>query len=210
MPQLILILTALINILFYLLYQHYKRIKGCPQACAVSLKIIPVLCSACLAAYGAIETGTTGYWLLCAGIFVCMAADWVIDYHLVPGMGIFAIGHIAYCTGFMLLSSPTGYNLLIFSAVFIPFLWLYHYFFKKKGVHQQPVLFLCYAVLLCIMVGLASSQKIMLFVGGICFAISDGMLGWRMIKNVHSKLYDNLCMGLYYLAQYLIAASTLI
>lgn len=210
MPQIVLIIAACINLLFFILYQRNKWIVGYPHISAVILKIVPTLCSVCLAVYGAVVHGSTGSWLLCAGLAACLSADWAIDYSLIYGMGVFAIGHIAFCVGYVLLSPPNVYSILVMAAMIIPFLWLYFHFFKKQGTQSKPELFLCYATLLSIMVGLASAEKPILFCGALFFAISDGMIGWRLVRTVHSKLYDDVCMGLYYLALYLIATSIVV
>ena len=55
---------------------------------------------------------------------------------------------------------------------------------------------------------LSIAQKPLLMLGALLFAGSDVMLLFRIVKNIPSKRYDYLCLGCYFLAQFLIAAST--
>ena len=73
-----------------------------------------------------------------------------------------------------------------------------------------PPSFLAYALVLCALLGLAVPQKPMLLAGAALFALSDALLSRRILLNISSAGYDYLCLGVYYLAQLLIGASTLV
>jgi uncharacterized membrane protein YhhN len=59
------------------------------------------------------------------------------------------------------------------------------------------------------MLALALPQKPVLLLGAALFVLSDGLLLARIVKKLPSRAYDYVCLGCYFLAQFLIAASTL-
>ena len=64
-------------------------------------------------------------------------------------------------------------------------------------------LFCIYALLLSLMVSLASVQAPMFFAGAVLFAISDGMLAYMLAGHGNRRL-DYTSLGLYYLGQFLL------
>ena len=60
------------------------------------------------------------------------------------------------------------------------------------------------------MLALAVPQRLVLLLGAVWFVISDLMLAYRMAEPEQSTAYDYVCLGAYYLAQFLIAASTVL
>ena len=52
-------------------------------------------------------------------------------------------------------------------------------------------------------------QKPVLLAGALLFVVSDAMLLARIVRKIPSNAYDYLCLGVYFLAQFLIAASTI-
>ena len=51
-------------------------------------------------------------------------------------------------------------------------------------------------------------QKIVtMTAGALLFVLSDAMLLTRIVRKITSKKYNYLCLGIYFLAQFLIAAS---
>jgi uncharacterized membrane protein YhhN len=59
------------------------------------------------------------------------------------------------------------------------------------------------------MLALALPQRPLVLAGALLFVLSDSMLLARIVRKITSKKYNYLCLGIYFLAQFLIAASAL-
>ena len=165
-------------------------------------KIIPTLTCTLLALTGALVHGRPYAWFLFLGLGVCTAADWILEFRFIPGMGTFGLGHILYCVAYVLTGHVRSLSLWVFLVLFgvISVLW----FFLRKRLDQAP-LFLCYAAVLCTMAALASSLNPRMMAGGLLFVLSDVMIGVRMALNIKSRWYGVVIMVTYYAAQFLIA-----
>lgn len=194
---------------FYLLFQHatYRKMS---RNLALFFKGTATFFSALLALYGVIMQPTSGHILLLIGLIVCTIADVVLGKNLMKGMGIFALGHVYYCGAYFFTAKPSLISLIIFLLlVLLACLFIYPQIKKRSG--DKPALpFLGYGIMLFLMLALAVNQKPVLLIGAVLFVISDLMLAFRIFTQNKSKPFDYLCLGCYYLAQYLIALSTIL
>lgn len=200
-------------ILFYLIYTGHRfrpNKSGRHESYrALVFKGLATLCAAALGAYGAWLSPTPPHMLLAAGLVICTAADVILGIDFMIGMAVFGLGHVAYSLSYVLASPPGIPSLIGFLALsafvllgVVP--WLRKY---RAGKPVAP--FAAYAMVLAVMLALAIPQKPVLLAGAFLFVVSDAMLAGRVIAHVQGKAYSRICLLLYYLAQYLIAASTL-
>lgn len=189
---------------FYLLYEGNKFSRHYTRRTAVTFKGSATLCAFLLAALGAARTGVSSDWCLTGGLLLCAAADVVLDLRFVAGMGVFSLGHAAYCAAYILKSPPVTLNFLLMAGL-MTFVTLGALKFKKRlGARAVP--FTLYALVLCVMLSLAATQKPVLAVGALFFVISDATLAKNLLLGA-TRRQDYLSLGCYYLGQFLIAAS---
>lgn len=195
-------------ILFFLLYQQRKFKCKREDARALVFKGAATLCCAGLAILGAIQSPDAAHWMLAAGLLVCMLADVLLGIRFLVGMGCFALGHVFYCTAYVLFASPRLISLIVFGILSLLLLLVFPWAKKHSG-GRNILPFFAYGLVLCLMLALAVLQKPLLLTGAILFVISDLMLGIRMAKGIPGRIYDYLCLGCYYLAQCFIGLSVL-
>lgn len=194
--------------IFYLLFQRKKYQPGANQALARFYKGTATLFAAALSLYGALHSPSHGNALLAVGLLVCAAADVILDILFLPGMALFGLGHIFYCAAYLLKSPPTAASLGIFLILAGICACLYPRL-KKLASGQNLLPFLCYGFILFLMLALAVVQKPVLLAGAFLFVVSDCLLAYRIFTKNQSLPLDYTCLGCYYLAQYLIALSSL-
>ena len=107
----------------------------------------------------------------------------------------------------VLLHAPGWANLIVFLLLAVGVFALYPQI-KKLEKDKSTLPYLGYALLISAMLALSITQKPLLLLGALLFVGSDAMLLFRIVKSIPSKRYDYLCLGCYFLAQFLIAAST--
>lgn len=195
-------------LLFYLTYQGIKRRAG-EGTRAVVFKTLATACAAGLATYSAVRHGDAAHILLATGIWLCAAADAMISFHFLPGMCMFAQAHILFGVSFVLLSPPGISSLLVFAVLTLGAILMYPKL-KQAAGNGSAWPYFAYALLLFAMLALAVPQRLLLLLGAVWFVISDLMLAYRMAEPHQSTAYDYVCLGAYYLAQFLIAASTVL
>ena len=193
----------------YLLYQAEKYRKPAHKPRELALKGGATLAAALMAAYGYGMQPTPGRLFLLLGLSVCVIADVVLDLHFLAGTVAFGLGHLCYGTGCILTSPPAWGSLVLFAVLAGALLILYPRL-KALANGGSTLPYLAYGLVLCAMLALALPQQRVLFLGASLFVVSDGMLAWRIVRQIPSKGYDYACLGVYYLAQYLIALSTLL
>ena len=163
--------------------------------------------SALLAGYGYFSHPSVASLLILIGLCVCVAADVILDRFFLAGTAAFALGHVCYCAS-MVVSQTLGWvNLAVFLALAVGVLALYPQI-KKLEKDKSTLPYLGYALLISAMLALSVGQKPLLMLGALLFVASDVMLLFRIVRKIPSRTYDYLCLGCYYLAQFLIAAST--
>jgi len=193
---------------FFLLYQHVKFSTGKEGALALSLKGGATLCCFFIALYGAIQAPDSGHYLIAAGLLISALADVLLGWRFYPGMLCFALAHVCYGAGYILFSPPGWQSLLCFLVCFAGIALLIPWAKKKMG--STGILpFAAYGMVLSAMLSLAITQRPLLLIGAALFLVSDLLLGRHIALNITHKGYDYLCLGFYYLAQFLIAASLL-
>ncbi len=164
--------------------------------------------SAVLAGYGYFSAPASGRLLILVGLCVCVAADVILDWNFLAGTVAFGMGHLCYCAAMLLSQRPGRVNLIVFLALagialaFFPQM-------KKLAQGGSLYPYLGYALLLAAMASLAVTQKPLMLVGALLFVVSDGMLLFLIARKIKTKWYDYLCLGCYFLAQFMIGASTL-
>ena len=207
-------IAALIGVsIFFLLFQQkqYSPRKDKRQRhIALAMKGTATLFATALALYGTILSPSVGNILLTAGLLICTAADVALGIRLLWGVAVFALGHVFYCVSFVLQSPPTWLNLGIFVLLFgISLIFLFPK--MKRGAGNKPIWpFIAYGAVLFFMLCLAIGQSPVLLAGALLFVISDCMLSCRIFMNNKNVVFDYVCLGCYYLAQYLIALSILV
>ena len=193
----------------YLLYQAEKYRENRNKRKELALKGGATLTAALLAGYGCFVKPCPAHFLLLAGLCVCAAADVILDMHFLAGTAAFALGHVCYCAAYLAGNKPGIASLVVFLLLAGTAIVLYPQC-KRLAGEGSALPYLGYALLLSVMLSLALPQKPLLLLGAALFVISDGMLLFRIVRKIPSKGYDYACLGAYYLAQFLIAASTVL
>ena len=160
-----------------------------------------------------------------AAIVFYMAADVLLECRFILGAVCFSIGHVWMTAGFFLSREAALYSdchidtefLLSASGAFIVFVAaavaaLHRYFHQLK---QKKLFYpmLGYIAVLGIMASLATASGIRTggapgaaaAAGGICFAVSDILLGRNRLGKRRSRVRGAAVLILYYLAVYLFA-----
>ena len=193
----------------YLCYQAEKFRKKGNKKRELALKGGTTLTAALLAGYGYSLRPTPAHLMIMIGLFVCAVADVVLDRHFLAGTVAFGLGHICYCAAYLLSAGP-GIGSLILFLVMAGLMIILYPKLKQFSAPDSALPYLGYALLISAMLALALPQKTMLLAGAALFVASDCMLLYRMIRKLPSRAYDYICLGAYFLAQFLIAASTVV
>ena len=160
-----------------------------------------------VALHGLCKSYSVSDLFLCIGLMVCTAADVILDIRFVPGMGVFALGHLMYSTAYVLKCPPGTVNFIVMCVFMATMLSLIFRYGNKLG-RRKPA-FALYAMVLSIMLSLAITQKPLLLTGAALFVSSDLMLARNMIFGMNRKM-DYLTLAIYYLGQFLIATSVVL
>ena len=193
----------------YLCYQAEKFRKKGNKKRELALKGGTTLTAALLAGYGYAMAPTPAHLMIMMGLFVCAVADVVLDRHFLAGTVAFGLGHICYCAANLMSARPGMGSLILFLVMAGIMISLYPKL-KQFSAPNSAAPYLGYALLISAMLALALPQKPMLLAGAALFVASDCMLLYRMIRKLPSRAYDYICLGAYFLAQFLIAASTVV
>jgi len=179
------------------------------------------LCSGLFAALGAVNAlyvlmqgGKRLFAVVMAvGLALAMQADIVIGRHFVRGAALFAAGHLCYLAAYCLLKHPQWKDFLWMAAVFIPSA-LYLMLDPKLRFRPASLQWVCvgYALIISLMTGKAFANFLkerswltgVLLAGSVLFFFSDLMLLLYMFRG-QKRLFDILCMSLYYPAELLLA-----
>ena len=190
----------------YLLYMAEKYRKDRNKKRELAFKGGATLTAAALAAYGFLTDPTPSHGLLLAGLCVCAIADVVLDLHFLAGTAAFGLGHLCYCAAYLLAKTPGWGSLAVFLPLCGAIAFLYP-LLKRYAAPNSALPYLGYALLISAMLALALPQRPLLLAGALLFVLSDAMLLTRIVRKITSKKYNYLCLGIYFLAQFLIAAS---
>ena len=193
----------------YLCYQREKFREKRNKKRELALKGAATLTAALPAWYGFFRQPDPGFLLIAVGLCVCAAADVVLDLHFLAGTACFGLGHVCYCAAYVLLSPPGWPSALLFFLLCAGAGAAYPQLKKLDGP-GGALPYLVYALVIAAMLALALPQKPALLAGAGLFVASDALLLVRIAYKVPSRGYDYLCLGCYYLAQFLIGASVLL
>ena len=194
-------------IVLYLIYQSIKWGSEEHKWQEWFFKGAATAMSALLAGYGFFSRPSSTSLLILISLCVCAVADVILDLHFLAGTAAFALGHICYCAAMVLFQKPGWASLIVFLLLAVGVFALYPQI-KKLEKDKSTLPYVGYALLISAMLSLSITQKPLLMLGALLFVGSDVMLLFRIVKNIPSKRYDYLCLGCYFLAQFLIAAST--
>lgn len=151
-------------------------------------------------------------WTLAAIVFY-MAADVLLECRFVWGAVCFSFGHICMAAGFVPETVPVPWILPVF--LFLLFVFLAAFSLRKYIPHLKKLLVpaVLYILILCVMCAWAVSSGIMRgkaeglipAAGGVCFLVSDILLGINRLGKVRSRARGAAVLILYYLSVYLFA-----
>ena len=146
--------------------------------------------------------------LLSAGLLLCVIADWVIEFRLMPGAALFGCAHLCFIAAFALrCGGAASWPCLILLTGTLMGLFLY---VQSKGKSSIPALpFAAYIALICLMASIAVKCGAWFAVGSLLFVVSDALLGLRLFGKIKIPHSGALVMATYYLALYLFAIGTL-
>lgn len=215
---------------YYFLRKREEKIKAliC-KAAATSLPLFLLIWNF----ETAIDAGPLPYWCTAAGIVFYMAADVLLECRFIPGAVCFAAGHVSMAAGFAagvrkeILSGirefpgvsghagaaawTAALSLLFIGAAYAA-LHRYFPYLKKKKVLTPAAGYITVLSIMAALVVTDGVQKGMLSgnwnawipaAGGICFVISDILLGQNRFGKRRSRKKGAAVLILYYLSVYL-------
>ena len=203
--------AAVFMTIFGLVYLFWKESGGRK---ALIFKALATLMPVLLALYYAVTSQTLQAWWTFAGIVCYMAADVLLEIWFLAGAASFGMGHICLIVGILQAGRNSWTAIIWFAALYgLMFFVLRPHLDKLEGRLLVPGF--VYAALLCIMAALMAAwgmraggvPGIIGGAGGICFVISDTILGWRHLSQKKSRGHSAVLLILYYLAVYLLGVS---
>lgn len=191
----------------YLAFQRIKKLDGHSRTTEIALKCGATAMAALVALLGCLKSGLPAHWVILAGLIVCTIADGVLCVRFIEGGAIFVLGHILYMVAFCLMRRPNWQCAIVFLCLLG--LTVAALTRIRSLLGSKYVLILAYAMILCLMVSLASIQAPLFFVGAVLFAVSDILLGCLSFARWKTQM-DYFSLGLYYLGQFLIGLAVLV
>lgn len=165
------------------------------------------LMAAMLAVYGAAHSGISAHWWLAAGLIICAAADVLLEVWFKIGVLAFGLGHLCYIRAMLLLSPFDASALWRFLSLAV--ICVGAAYAARKRVKEPPLMLLAYGLVLSFMLALALGQRPALAIGAALFLFSDSLIFLRLVFP-DRRPHDGLCILTYWMAQYLIALSTVL
>ena len=204
-----LIAAAVLMVLFGSSYFFWK--EGGSRKPLI-FKAVATLMAVLLAFYHAVNSEAADLWWLFFGILFYMAADVLLEIWFLSGVTAFGIGHICVIVSLLGTGAAAWNTVLIFLILYGGMFLVVRKYLKDLGKLLLPGFF--YAALLCLMAALAISRgikvqnlaSVLTGIGGICFVVSDTILGWSHLSGNRRRGYSALLLILYYTAVYLLAA----
>ena len=200
---------------FLIMPVHYRWIGHVGRKGMLLTKVLPTLICAAFAGAALVFRGAERYaWLVFIGLCICAAADVMLSLHFVTGGALFLLGHLFYMAAFCTQQRPDQWTLVVFAAALV-LLWLFVWQFRPRI--QQPMLFagvLLYSTALAMLLALSlpmplralSGRTALAALGAVIFVLSDMGVCHGMLYRIPKKL-DFVYLGIYYLAQLLLAIS---
>ena len=165
------------------------------------------LLAALLAMYGSFHSQLPAHFVITLGIAVCAAADVILEFRFKAGMLAFAIGHICYIAAFVMMEGISPMSIMVYALLIIMILFVTYKF--RKCLAESYVPYLLYSLIIAAMFSLALVQPLTAATGALLFVISDSLLFLRISK-IKPKVSHAAVISTYYLAQFLLALSTII
>ena len=140
--------------------------------------------------------------LLFAGLLLCVAGDVLLNYFFIPGMAVFALGHILFCCAFMAEKKPQRKQVLIWSCAVVCVAAAVFALKGYLGALAMPVLL--YGAVLTAMVTFSYGYNLLMFLGAVLFTVSDAMTATEQVAEV-GAVFEFILLGLYYAGVLLMA-----
>lgn len=202
--------AACFMLIFGLVYFFWKESGSKkPLVFKALATFMPVLLALCYAR----NTGSFSAWCVFAGLFCYMAADVLLEIWFLTGVAFFGAGHICVMIGVVQRNGVSWYVLAAFAVLYGGmFLAIRRYMGELRGLLVPGLI---YAALLCLMAALTvaagitsySLSTILMGAGGVCFVVSDTILGWSHLSGKRRRQNSAILLALYYMAVYLLSAS---
>lgn len=152
-------------------------------------------------------------WMV-SGLFCAMIADVALVLNFYVGVLIFAVAHVFYFISYCNIDKINRKDLVCGLSIFVFALFVINFApFLNFGSIFMKNICCAYALVISLMVGKAISNllreksivNITIVIGSVLFFISDLMLMFNKFGNIPGANY--LCLGTYYLAQFILAFS---
>ena len=149
------------------------------------------------------------------GLLICLTGDIVLNISFLPGVGIFALGHICYIVAFCCMDKPRKTDVLPITLLFALALAIIKLVPALDfGSALVENLCIVYGLVISCMVGKTVSNylhqkdtaNLIFLIGSCLFYFSDVMLVLCRFGNA-PKITDTLCLFSYFPAQCLIASA---
>lgn len=163
--------------------------------------------AALLAIYGSLQSQLPAHFLIALGIAVCAAADVILEIRFKAGMLVFALGHICYIASFVMMGGINHLSILVYALLIVMIAVVTQKL--KKSLDEPYTPYLLYSLIIAAMFSLALAQPLTAALGALLFVISDSLLFLGIIKE-KPKVSHTAVISTYYLAQFLLALSTII
>lgn len=194
---------------------RYYQTKSTAGKKALVWKALATFMAVAAAFVCAIKSNSTASWVMAAGTVLCMTADVLLELWLLAGVGCFGMAHLCFIIGFYMKGYVKSCTFVIFLILLAVMLIIFTRFFKMLG--RLVVWGVIYSILLCGMAAMAftgavsqgNSGGLLSGAGGLCFFVSDVVLGWSTLTGKKEKGYGALVLILYFPAVYLLAVSGL-
>ncbi len=210
----ILAVLSIIATVFLFMPLHYRRIGNLSRFWTLVYKVVPTAICAAFAGAAALMGGGAYAILICIGITICCAGDWLLRGHFIAGGSMFLTGHLFYITAFCVKQTPTLWSIPVF-AVMLGLLWLFLQQFRKRMSKKMFRLVRIYSTVLAVLLAMSlpmpfaafSPSTLFAALGALIFVLSDmGVCHGMLCKISYPRRFTYL--GIYYLAQLLLALST--
>ena len=143
--------------------------------------------------------------LIAAGLLICAAADWILEFRFLPGMALFAVAHLCFIGAFVSGGSHGFSTVLYFALLFAAMCTLFILFRNNKPENLPFAVFFAYAAVLALMAAFAFGCNVLIISGALLFVCSDTLLGLRLFGVWKGHVMSWILMGAYYSALFLFA-----
>ncbi len=205
-------LTAILRLLsalafvFFILFVKTRK-KGRLKAL---FKCVPGFLALTVALLGILfeipaDSGRLPAWFIVAGLALCVAADWALEFDFIKGAALFGAAHCLFISAFYLKGGLNIYNALCFALLCGVTGVLFCVFRHKKSARLPFAALAAYAGVLSLMAALAFGCGASIAAGAVLFVLSDALLCLRLFGAKLPRGADYVLMGTYYAALFLFA-----